>query len=109
MANGLHPPKELPSIEVLRSFFTYDPESGIIRWNLRLATISENARNMRRKSSCTLPRGVKRHHRGNTFEANIRISPKKRIRIGSFPTAELAHAAYCEAAKKYHGEFARFD
>lgn len=77
--------------------------------NLRLATASDNGRNKRRKDGQPLPRGVKRHHRGRTFEANIRIAPGDRIRLGSFETAEGAHEAYRAAAKKYHGEFARMD
>lgn len=177
--SGPRAPKELPDIEVLRSFFTYDPVSGVVRWkqrvdknrrwntqfagqeagciaergykqirlngrglryhriawalhfgscpsdslidhangdpsdnrieNLRLATTSDNGKNSRRKEGCPLPRGVKRHRRSHSFEAQIRITPKQRISLGTFSSAELAHAAYCDAAIKYHGEFARFD
>lgn len=85
-----------------------DPSDNRIE-NIRLATTSDNGRNSRRKSGCSLPRGVKRHHRGRRFEAQIRVNPGQRIWLGMFDSAELAHDAYCAAAKKYHGEFARFD
>lgn len=176
---GERSPKQMPTAEVLRSYFNYDPDAGIVSWkhrsdksrqwntkyagkeagcicdrgyrqirlndrgmryhrvawvlmhgdcpldrlidhingdtsdnravNLRLATLSQNTINAKRRAGCTLPRGVKRHRGGKTFEAQIRIGNKRRLRLGSFETAELAHAAYCSAAKRYHGEFARFD
>lgn len=78
--------------------------------NLRLATASQNAQNVgvRRNSSTGLkgatrfdsPRNLKK------FRANIRVN-KKRIHLGQFHTAEEAHEAYSEAARKYHGEFAK--
>jgi hypothetical protein len=29
------------------------------------------------------------------------------LHLGDYPTPELAHKAYCQAAQKYFGEFAR--
>jgi hypothetical protein len=85
-----------------------DPSDNRIS-NLRLATKSDNSRNSRRRDGCMLPRGVKRHHRGRLFEAQIRVAPGLRISLGVFESSDLAHEAYCAAAMKYHGEFARVD
>ena len=38
--------------------------------------------------------------------AVIKVS-NRQIWLGAFDTRELAHSAYCEASKKYHGEFGR--
>lgn len=80
------------------------------RSNLRLATSGENSRNQRRsKSNTTGYKGVSIVHNcpNRPFRARIVINGKEK-HLGFFATAEEAHTAYCEGAKKYHGEFARF-
>lgn len=73
--------------------------------NLRPATIQEQARNRRvRSDSASGLRGV--NVKGGKWRANISLG-SKRIHLGSFSTKEEAYSAYCEAARKYHGEFAR--
>lgn len=77
------------------------------RANLRLATPSQNAQNSRaKKKNSTGFRGVYRE--GERFVAQIRAN-RVTVRLGRFKTAESAHAAYCEAARRLHGEFARFE
>lgn len=72
--------------------------------NLRIATVTQNLWNLVRregavKGSCLRPWG--------RYSAQITAN-KVTKHLGHFDTAEEAHAAYCEAAKKLHGEFARF-
>ena len=81
--------------------------------NLRNATRAENARNVgvQRNNSTGLRGVINRaaYRKGRSFgdyDAYIQVN-KKRYYLGSFKTPELAHQAYCEAAKKHHGEFAR--
>jgi hypothetical protein len=57
----------------------------------------QNQRRMR-----SLPKGVKVSRSGR-FSA--RLGPGGVIHIGTFYSAEEAHAAYCEAARKHFGEF----
>lgn len=78
------------------------------RWeNLRQATGMQNHQNMKlTKLSTTGFKGVCLDKRCGRYVAHITIQRRAR-RIGSFATAEEAHAAYCEAAKKHFGEFAR--
>lgn len=90
------------------------------RWsNLRLATASQNSCNRKKPESLkgvaafSLYKGVsqlkEKRGRGNTcISAQIRANGRS-VRLGLFPTEQAAHAAYCEAAKKYHGEFARLE
>jgi hypothetical protein len=78
--------------------------------NLRLASRAENAQNRKRHTSnSTGFKGVatfnRPHHRAK-YRSSIRVNGK-RIFLGLFHTPEDAYAAYCAAAKKYHGEFAR--
>jgi HNH endonuclease len=76
------------------------------RWsNLREATHAENKRNSwvsRRNTSGF--KGVNK--RGNRWYARIRADGDQ-IHLGYFATPKEAHAAYCRAAAKYHGKFAR--
>ncbi len=87
-----------------------DHKSGIgidnRRKNLRPAEHIQNMWNMRRGRPVGF-RGVD-EHRPDLFRARISFHGR-RIHLGYFKTAELAYAAYCEAARKYFGEFARFD
>lgn len=79
------------------------------RENLRLATRSENEHN-RRKLSKTLSqyKGVTRYKSNGKWLAQI-IFEMQHINIGIFDTELEAAKAYNEAAKQYHGEFARLN
>lgn len=74
--------------------------------NLRKATRAENAANCRKRSSISKLKGAFWQKDRNNFMAKIEVNDRQ-IYLGRFPTAEEAHAAYCAAAKKYFGEFAR--
>jgi hypothetical protein len=83
------------------------------RWsNLRKATRPENQRNRTvREDSSTGFKGVRfqRSAHGNRcgyYVAQIGVDGK-RIYLGSFKTAQEAHAAYVKAAAEHHGDFAR--
>lgn len=76
------------------------------RDNLRVATRAQNTRNTKLRSNNTSGyKGVSWHK--YAWMAQIMFEGKK-IYLGLFKTPEEAHEAYCEAAKKYFGEFARF-
>lgn len=77
------------------------------RGNLRLCTNKENIRNGgMRKNNTSGYKGVSLHY--GRWNACISVD-RKTIHLGTFDTPELAHEAYCKAAVKYFGEFARFD
>lgn len=79
------------------------------RANLRPCTASENMRNRKAYRNNKLQlRGVSFNSRINKFQAQIQIH-KKHMLIGNFEKKEDAARAYNEAAKKYHGEFARLN
>lgn len=75
--------------------------------NLRICTKSENMRNRgKQKNNTSGFKGVSFHKTRKKWRATLMIF-RKNVYSGLFHTKEEAHLAYCEAAKKYHGEFAR--
>jgi hypothetical protein len=75
------------------------------RSNLRYATNAQNCRNAKvRKDNSSGFKGV--HVVGGRFVARIQVDGK-RISLGMWDTAEEAYKNYCEAAAKFHGDFAR--
>lgn len=77
--------------------------------NLRLCSHTQNMRNRRKPhlNSSGL-KGVSWCKRQQRWHVQIKAD-RKTHNIGYFKDKFEAHAAYCRAAEKYHGEFARFD
>ncbi|MGP9790665.1 HNH endonuclease [Roseinatronobacter sp. NSM] len=79
------------------------------RNNLRPASRSQNISNTRvRRDNKSSIKGVQWNANAKKYAASIHIEGKKK-HLGYFQNAEEAHAAYCCAASKLHGEFARFE
>jgi len=79
------------------------------RTNLRITDQTGNTRN--RKMPCVNKCGYKGaffHKNKNRWKAQIKINGKG-IYLGTFHTPEEAHAAYCAAAQRLFGDFARFN
>lgn len=75
--------------------------------NLRLATKTQN--NMNRgatKRNTSGYKGVSWNKKDGNWQAKIRIDGRNH-HIGSFNDKEAAYLAYCDYAKKHHGEFHR--
>jgi hypothetical protein len=72
--------------------------------NLREATNGQNGANSKAKPSHSKLKGAHWHSRDKKWFSHIWYDGKKHF-LGRFATAEEAHAAYCETAKKLHGEF----
>lgn len=78
------------------------------RSNLRLATQAENRRNSRKNVNNTSGfKGVYWHKSSQKWMAYITFN-RRMIYLGYFDCPKEAHAVYCKAAAKYHGEFANF-
>ena len=75
--------------------------------NLRLATSGQNQCNQKTRNDNTSGlKGVSWSKERQKWQAGIQVNGK-RIALGRFNTKEEAYAAYCKAARKLHGEFAR--
>ncbi len=78
------------------------------RENLRICTRSQNRVNTGPRIDNAIGlKGVCWHKVTSKWIASIQYQGKK-YHLGIFPTPQAAHDAYCEAAKRLHGEFARF-
>lgn len=77
------------------------------RKNLRIATRLQNQANQRiRKNNRSGFKGVSWDTARQRWQAHISYNSKC-IALGYFDTPQEGHKAYCAAAEKYHGEFAR--
>ena len=75
--------------------------------NLRICSLQENNHNCKKPRHNTSGyKGVYWHKLCKKWGAQIRVN-KKELHLGLFDTKEKAYDAYCEASKKYHGEFGR--
>lgn len=76
--------------------------------HLRPCTRSENRYNsLRHKDNKSGYKGVCWHKSSRKWHAHISFNGR-RIYLGDFSNPVDAYAAFCEAALKYHGEFANF-
>lgn len=75
--------------------------------NLRLASVKENSRNQRLKSTSTSGyKGACFDKKKGKWMSHITVEGKFKF-LGYHPSAESAHLAYIEAAKRNFGEFLR--
>ena len=75
------------------------------KYNLRIATHSQNCQNRRPcKNSSSKYRGVCWHKKNKKWTAHIKID-KKTIYLGIFESEEDAAMAYDAKAKELHGEW----
>jgi hypothetical protein len=75
--------------------------------NLRICSTAENSRNSRRgKNNTSGYKGVCWDKENGKWYSSIMVD-RKHINLGRYKTKREAYAAYCEAALKLHGEFAR--
>lgn len=99
--HGFWPPEEIDHINGNRT------DNRIL--NLRLANRSQNASNARKpitNSSGYKGVGLHKHHGRMRWRASICVNGKQRT-LGHRDRPEDAYKLYCEAARKFKGEYAR--
>jgi hypothetical protein len=72
--------------------------------NLRITTRSQNSANRKTNQNKQSNRLKGVYPNGSGWQARVKYNGKN-IYFGTFATPELAHAVYCYAAKRLHGEF----
>jgi len=78
------------------------------RKNLRICTDSQNAKNRNKQSDNTSGfKGVSWHKKSKKWRVFIGVNGKQ-IHLGYFLGKIEAYNVYCNACKKYHGEFSKF-
>lgn len=101
MLHGAWPLEEVDHVNGVRS--------GNRPSNLRQASRVQNCRNRRASSRNTSGfKGVTWDKKAGKWQAQIG-SQNSKVKLGYFEDPTMAHAAYCAAAKKLHGEFARLE
>ena len=96
---GVWPPEDIDHINCIRG------DNRLC--NLRLASRAQNLRNCGvRRNNTSGFKGVTFHRPTKKWRARI-LHNGVRHNLGLFDTPELAHAAYCAASERLHGEFAR--
>lgn len=76
--------------------------------NLRVVDACQNGWNAKARRSSSAPyKGITKRKDCDRWQALLKFRGKV-VHLGLFETPEEAHAAYCEGARKYFGEFARF-
>ena len=98
--HGKFPPDQIDHINMKRSDNRIE--------NLREATPQQNMRNKKAERNSKYGVGLKGaqwNHRDKRWVAQAALDNGKTTHLGTFHTEEEAHEAYCEAAKKCHGEF----
>lgn len=77
--------------------------------NLRICSHADNIKNQKIHSNNKSGyKGVSWDIKSMKWHSRITYN-KLCVSLGFFNTPQEAYAAYCEAARKYHGEFARFE
>jgi hypothetical protein len=95
--NGIWPIGRLDHINNIRN------DNRII--NLREATALSNSWNVARKRTNTSGyKGVSFRRETSKWRSRIMVNGSRK-HLGEFDSPEAAHAAYCDAAKDFYGEF----
>lgn len=94
-----------------RDLVDHEDRNGLnnVRTNLRLATVSQNTQNQKKRINSLSPfKGVTWHKQAQKWQAVISCAGKQQY-LGLFNDPYTAHEAYKLKAVELFGEFARFE